>query len=65
MTDHLGNVRVVVNDAGVVEQVNQFYPYGKATDMGKGVLDSVNNPYKWSGKEWEFFNVFYERVFRF
>lgn len=30
VTDHLGNVRVVVNDAGVVEQVNQFYPYGES-----------------------------------
>ena len=51
--DHLGNVRVVVNDAGVVEQVNQFYPYGESTDMGQGVLDSVGNFYKWSGKEWD------------
>ena len=53
VTDHLGNVRVVVNDAGVVEQVNQFYPYGESADMGQGVLDSVDNPYKWSGKEWD------------
>ena len=53
VTDHLGNVRVVVNDAGVVEQVNQFYPYGESTDMGQGVLDSVGNPYKWTGKEWD------------
>ena len=53
VTDHLGNVRVVVNDAGLVEQVNQFYPYGESTDMGQGVLDSVGNPYKWSGKEWD------------
>ena len=53
LTDHLGNVRVVVNDAGVVEQVNQFYPYGESADMGQGGLDSVDNPYKWSGKEWD------------
>ena len=53
VTDHLGNVRVVMNDAGVVEQVNQFYPYGESADMGQGGLDSVNNPYKWSGKEWD------------
>ena len=37
VTDHLGNVRVVVNDAGLVEQVNQFYPYGEATDMGQAL----------------------------
>lgn len=47
VTDHLGNVRVVVNDAGVVEQVNQFYPYGEATDMGQALPASVDNPYKW------------------
>lgn len=53
VTDHLGNVRVVVNDAGVVEQVNHFYPYGEATDMGQALPASVENPYKWSGKEWD------------
>ena len=53
VTDHRGNVRVVVNDAGVVEQVNQFYPYGEATDMGQTLPASVDNPYKWSGKEWD------------
>ena len=37
VTAHLGNVRVVVNDAGLVEQVNQFYPYGEATDMGQAL----------------------------
>ena len=52
VTDHLGNVRVVVNDAGVVEQVNQFYPYGEATDMGQALPASVDNPHKWGGKEW-------------
>lgn len=52
-TDHLGNVRVVVNDAGVVEQVNQFYPYGEATDMGQVFQETTDKPYKWSGKEWD------------
>ena len=47
VTDHLCNVRVVVNDAGVVEQVNQFYPYGEATDMRQALPASVDNPYKW------------------
>ena len=47
-TDHLGNVRVVVNDAGAVEQVNQFYPYGEATDMGQVFQETTDNPYKWS-----------------
>ena len=53
VTAHLGNVRVVVNDAGLVEQVNQFYPYGEATDMGQALPASVDNPYKWGGKEWD------------
>ena len=53
VTDHLGNVRVVVNDAGVVELVNQFYLYGEATDMGQALPASVDNPYKWSSKEWD------------
>ena len=53
VTDHLGNVRVVVNDDGVVEQVNHFYPYGEATDMGQALPASVDNPYKWSSKEWD------------
>lgn len=65
VTDHLGNVRVVVNDDGVVEQVNQFYPYGEPTDMigavdteeiddmDELILEPIDNPYKWSGKEWD------------
>lgn len=53
VTDHQGNVRVMVNDHGLVEQVNQFYPYGEATDMGQALPASVDNPYKWSGKEWD------------
>ena len=36
----------------VLEQVNQFYPYGEATDMGQALPASVDNPYKWGGKEW-------------
>lgn len=58
VTDHLGNVRVVVNDAGVVEQVNQFYPYGESIKLdpasaNPGVETITENPYKWGGKEWD------------
>ena len=58
VTDHLGNVRVVVNDAGVVEQVNQFYPYGESIELdpasaNPGVETITENPYKWGGKEWD------------
>ena len=52
VTDHLGNVRVVVNDASVVEQVNQFYPYGESIELdpasaNPGVETITENPYKW------------------
>ena len=53
VTDHLGNVRVVVNSAGTVEQVNQYYPYGETAEMGMPVQPTTDNPYKWSGKEWD------------
>ena len=58
VTDHLGNVRVVVNDAGVIEQVNQFYPYGESIELdpasaNPGLETITENPYKWSGKEWD------------
>ena len=53
VTDHLGNVRVVVNDDGVVEQVNQYYPYGESAEIGMPVQPTTDNPYKWSGKEWD------------
>lgn len=58
VTDHLGNVRVVVNDAGVIEQVNQFYPYGESIELdpasaNPGVETITENPYKWGGKEWD------------
>ena len=32
--------------------MNQFYPYGEATDMGQALPASVDNPYKWGGNEW-------------
>ena len=58
VTDHLGNVRVVVNDAGVIEQVNQFYPYGESIELdpasaNPAVETITENLYKWGGKEWD------------
>lgn len=46
VTDHLANVRVVVNDAGVVEQVNRFYPYGETSDMGQALPGLSYSPRK-------------------
>ena len=51
VTDHLGNVRVVVTAAGVIEQENEFYPYGESIDTD--VQFTSDNPYKWGSKEWD------------
>ena len=48
LTDHQGNVRVVANQNGEVEQVNHYYPYGGL--MGEST-NSDHQPYKYNGKE--------------
>ena len=48
ITDHQGNVRVVANQNGEVEQVNHYYPYGGL--MGEST-NSDTQPYKYNGKE--------------
>ena len=50
LRDHLGNVRVVFNQTGTVEQRNDYYPSGAlmATSTGGSV-----QPYKYNGKELE------------
>ena len=50
LKDHLGNVRVVFNQTGTVEQRNDYYPSGAlmATSTGGSV-----QPYKYNGKELE------------
>ena len=46
LKDHQGNNRVVVNQAGTVEETNHYYPFG-------GVFANTGNtqPYKYNGKE--------------
>ena len=48
LRDHLGNIRVVFDQAGTVEQVTHYYPFG-------GVMRESTNPglqpYKYGGKE--------------
>ncbi len=48
LTDHQGNVRVVVDESTTVKQVNHYYPYGglMAENTGSDV-----QPYKYNGKE--------------
>ncbi|MBR1656539.1 MAG: hypothetical protein IJ698_09040, partial [Prevotella sp.] len=48
LTDHQGNIRVVANQNGEVEQVNHYYPYGGL--MGEST-NSEHQPYKYNGKE--------------
>ncbi len=48
ITDHQGNVRVVANQDGTIEQINHYYPYGGL--MGEST-NSDHQPYKYNGKE--------------
>ena len=48
--DHLGNVRAVVNGADILEETNDYYPFGMP--FAKKMNASVQ-PYKYSGKELE------------
>jgi len=47
ITDHLGNVRVVLNDSGEVIQSNDYYPFGMLMAQG----GSSTNKYLYNGKE--------------
>jgi len=47
INDHLGNVRVVVNQSGTIEQASDYYPYGLAFNYNN--LDK--NRYLYNGKE--------------
>ena len=47
VTDHLGNVRVVLNDSGEVIQSNDYYPFGMLMAQG----GSSTNKYLYNGKE--------------
>jgi RHS repeat-associated protein len=46
LTDHLGNVRVVVNEDGIVEQREDYYPFGLTFNSSGNVSD-----YKYNGFE--------------
>ena len=46
--DHLGNVRTVVNENDILEETNDYYPFG--TPFAKKMNASVQ-PYKYNGKE--------------
>ena len=48
LTDYQGNVRIVANQDGTIEQINHYYPYGGL--MGEST-NSDHQPYKYNGKE--------------
>ena len=48
LKDHLGDNRVVVNESGVIEQTNDYYPTGAL--MGSSTNGDVQR-YKYNGKE--------------
>ena len=50
LKDHLGNVRMVVDENGNIVQVNDYYPFGAL--YGSGTGDAAQR-YKYNGKELE------------
>lgn len=48
LKDYQGNNSVVLNQNGVVQQINHYYPYGSM--MGEGYSAS-SQPYRYGGKE--------------
>ena len=49
--DHLGNNREVVNAAGTVQQVTNYYPFGAPYADPNAVVNASYQPYKYNGKE--------------
>ena len=50
ITDHLGNIRAVVNENNAIEEINHYYPYGTLFGESTGLANSTQ-PYKYTGKE--------------
>ena len=52
-TDHLGNVRTVVDEDGLVCQVNHYYPYGDRIDDSRDIpAEGSGNMRLFGGKEY-------------
>jgi len=47
LTDHQGNNRVVVSQDGMVEEINDYYPFGGLITTSSSAIQ----PYKYNGKE--------------
>lgn len=49
--DHLGNTRAMVDQNGVITQVQDYYAFGLEMNPGNGYTASPDNRYKYNGKE--------------
>lgn len=50
--DHLGNIREVIGEDGMVEQVTHYYPFGTPYS-DSSVTNPALQPYKYNGKEFD------------
>jgi len=62
LTDHLGNVRVTVNEQGDVIQRQGFYPFGGSFNEWKGT--NPENKYTYNGVEFDVPTGMFETLFR-
>jgi RHS repeat-associated protein len=52
LKDHLGNVRVTFTPAGVIRQVNSYYPFGmNISGLTDSPVPNTKNKYLYNGKE--------------
>ena len=49
LKDHLGSIRAIINGSGVVQERNDYYPFGARHTRGDYAIS--NNRYKYNGKE--------------
>lgn len=61
LTDHLGNIRVTVDDNGSVVQRQDYYPFGLSFNEG---TISPENQYKYNGVERDATTRIYEMAYR-
>ena len=50
-TDHLGSIRVIFNNSGIMDEYNDYYPFGLNQNQNTSYPTLPDNRYKFSGKE--------------
>ena len=54
MKDHLGNVRVVFDENGIVKQVSNYYPFGmEYSESAEDETEMAYQDYQFGGIEFE------------